>query len=808
MIKSDISKILIVIFIINVWCSVTYSQTYYSFKGKIVTTNNTPLAGATVVVSSSNKGTNTNAKGEFNIHKLKTNTIKIKVSFVGYQTLEKEVSLLPKKFYTFQLKEVPLQLNEVVIKDNYLKNKKEKASLNIDIVNKKYVKQNLGGSLMKSLERLPGLTTIDIGSGQSKPVIRGLGFNRVVVVENNIKHEAQQWGVDHGLEIDQYAVDDIQVIKGPASLQYGSDAIGGVIDIRKKEIPAAYTFGGTVDLTGKTNNDFLGSSVSLFARKKDFFATLRGTFLDYADYRVPTNGVYVYNYRVPLHNNQLRNTAGKEQNIHATFGVIKDRFQSKVYISNVNSKSGFFANAHGLEPRNVDLDFHDASSRDINYPFQKVNHFKLINSNTFWSDNWELKIDLGYQRNFREEWSQYVQHGYMPAVFPDGLDFDSNLERQFKKDIFSANTKLFYELTAKTKLDVGLNTEYQKNNIDGRGFIIPSYQQLTTGIFVIAKHELSNNSSLQAGLRYDYGNLDITSYNDWFASPTASGNMVNLQRAAAINRNFSNFTWSLGYTYNPSKWSYKFNIGKSFRMPIAKELAANGVNYHRFSYEVGNANLSPEISYQFDTGITFSTTKFTIGASPFVNYFSNYIYLNPTAQYDRLYGFGNQVFNYTQSKVFRYGTEVHAHYKITDKLQVGFIGEYVYSEQLSGEKKGYTLPFSPPASGIFNIKYKQNKLAFIKDGYLSLDYKLTAAQNDIVPPEKTTKGYQVVNLSLGGDVLIGKQKIGIALQAQNLFDTKYFNHTNYYRLINLPEAGRNIILNISIPFSAKMNNNQ
>jgi iron complex outermembrane receptor protein len=100
---------------------------------------------------------------------------------------------------------------------------------------------------MSSLERLPGVSTMDIGSGQSKPVIRGLGFNRVVVVENNIKHEAQQWGADHGLEIDQYAVNNVEVIKGPASLIYGSDAMGGIIDMKNRKVPVENSFGGTID---------------------------------------------------------------------------------------------------------------------------------------------------------------------------------------------------------------------------------------------------------------------------------------------------------------------------------------------------------------------------------------------------------------------------------------------------------------------------------------------------------------------------------------------------------------------------------
>ena len=137
-------------------------------------------------------------------------------------------------------------------------------------------------------------------------------------------------------------------------------------------------------------------------------------------------------------------------------------------------------------------------------------------------------------------------------------------------------------------------------------------------------------------------------------------------------------------------------------------------------------------------------------------------------------------------------------------MQVGIIGEYVYSEQLSGEKKGFTLPFSPPASVILNVKYQKQKITFIENAYVSVDCKLAAPQNNIVPPEEKTDGYQVINIGLGGDVKLKNQKVSISLQVQNLFNTKYFNHTSYYRLINVPEPGINFIINISIPFSGKI----
>lgn len=785
-------------------CSFSYGQPYYQLTGTVVAENNEPLPGASVFLYPMEKGTITNVNGDFTIDHLSKGTYQIEIAFIGYKTHIDTIIVSGDQTYRVHLNRTALSLQEVVVTDNYAETRKKEESLNIEVVNDDYLKQNLGGSLMGSLERLPGVSTIDIGSGQSKPVIRGLGFNRVVVVENNIKHEAQQWGTDHGLEIDQYSIDNVEIIKGPASLMYGSDAIGGVIDMKNRKLPAKNSIGGSVDLTGKTNNDLIGTSVFLYGRKNWFYGNFRATLLDYADYKVPTDSVDIYSYRAALHKNRMRNTAGKEYNLHATLGVIQKRFHSRLFVSSVNSKSGFFANAHGLEPRNVNNELHDKSNRDIHYPYQSVHHFKISNTTQYRWDNWKLESNLGFQRNFRQEWSQYVSHGYMPPIFPDTLSFHPDLEREFEKEVYSGNAKLLYQLSDKTLIRMGINGEYMDNQIDGRGFIIPTYNQFNLGAYTIVKHAFSEISLLQFGVRYDYGRISIGEYHDWFPSPVIEGNdttLQYLQRAGDIERHFSNISWSAGYTYHPGQWSYKLNVGKSFRMPIAKELGANGVNYHHFSYEVGDPDLNPEISYQLDAGIEYATTNFAIGTTPFVNYFSNYIYLNPTSEHDRLYGNGNQVFYYTESEVFRYGAELHAHVVLTQSLQLGVMGEYVYSEQLSGEKKGFTLPFSPPASAIFNIRYHRKQLGFIKQAYLTADYRLTAAQNDIVPPEETTDGSQVINLGMGGHIQLGRQSLDISLQVQNLLNTKYFNHTSYYRLINVPEAGRNIIVNISIPFA-------
>lgn len=694
------------------------------------------------------------------------------------------------------------QLREVVVKDNRVQLRKQEESLNIEVVGSEFIQRNLGGSLMKTLERLPGIKTIGIGSGQSKPLVRGLGFNRVVVVDKGIKHEGQQWGADHGLEIDQFAASEVELIKGAASFMYGSDAIAGAIVVKPAPVPMDNVAGGSVDLIGKTNNSLYGSSINLYGRKQNWFADARFTYQNYGDYRVPADTLYVYDYAVSLHKNQLRNTAGKESNIHLNAGFVEDHFRSVFYLSNTYSNSGFFANAHGLEPRNVDVGLHDASGRDILMPSQRVNHFKLINRTAYQSAGHLLEMELGYQRNFRQEYSHYVNHGFMPAIYPADMTIPADLEREFDKSVYSFNLRDRITV-GKHRFTVGINTEYQDNTINGWTFLVPSFNQITAGGFVYDQFKLNDGILLTGAFRYDYGKLQLFEYKDWFSSETLKDGVKTnayLTRAENLIRNFNSFVWSAGLNYRLDRLMLKANVGKSFRMPIAKELGANGVNYHYFSYERGNPRLSAEQSYQIDVSLGWNADRWSLQLSPFYNYFPNYIYLNPTAEHDRYYGAGNQVFEYAESEVIRYGGELQFKYKLLKELSSEILAEYLYAEQRSGDKKGYTLPFSPPASALFNLTYSPSWNRGWKDTYLSVDYRITAKQEHIVPPEKKTAGYQVVNVQAGTTMKLHTQPLVISLQVQNLFNTRYLNHTSFYRLIELPEAGRNVVLSLKIPF--------
>ncbi len=647
-----------------------------------------------------------------------------------------------------------------------------------------YLQQHFSGSLMQTLEGIPGVKAMSIGSGQSKPTIRGLGYNRMVVSEDGIKHEGQQWGDDHGLEIDQFAVDRAEVIKGPSALLYGSDAIGGVLSLYTNHVPTE-PFSGSVQLFGRSNNEQLGLSAKLGGRRGGWFYRIGATFIDYADYCVPTDSIQYYSYWIRLKDGRLRNTAGCERDGSVMLGYAGYRFHTDLRVSDSYSKSGFFANAHGLEVRLSDIDY-DHSRRDVDLPYQWVNHLKVLSHTTWQGDRLRWEANLAWQNNHREELSEPVSHGYMPR--PDG-----KLERRFDKNTLTANLGVHFPLGEQHELSTGLNAEYQRNRRGGWGFIIPDFETGSIGAYLMDCYTLSENLKLNAGIRLDHAHTHISSYRDWFLTPIADGDSVYQQRSANVDRGFTSLTWSAGINYAVGKWVLKANVGKSFRVPIPKELGADGVNYHIFRYERGNADLDPEESYQMDLGVHWDNDVVCLQVDPYVNYFPNYIYLNPTAQYVE----GLQLYHYTQTRVLRYGVEAELTWVICPHWEAELKGEYLYAEQLSGQKKGYTLPFSTPWSMDAGARYT---FQWHGNTFIGLNAHIVGAQHEIVPPEKPTDGHWTLNLSAGKQISMRSTKLNIALHADNLLNRRYYDHTSYYRLIDVPEPGRNVSLMVGVEF--------
>ncbi|WP_051719757.1 TonB-dependent receptor [Anditalea andensis] len=456
-------------------------------SGEVVDENGEPLRGANIWLFPDSLMIDTDRRGHFSFSEGIEQDSYLLISHIGYVT--QRINFFPgQKAEGFRVVLIPSDqlLSEVLVETNPFR--KQEDALNVEVVGRDFLQKYMGGSLMHTLERLPGISTIGIGSGQSKPLIRGLGFNRVVVLDKGIKHEGQQWGADHGLELDQFAAEEVELIKGAASFAYGSDAIGGAINVKPVPAPDPGTFGGSVDLIGKSNNNLLGTSINLFSRNEKLYFDTRLSYQRYGDYRVPTDVVHVYDFPVKLYRNHLRNTAGKETGFHLQAGYLGDRAKSILYFSHIYSKSGFFANAHGLEPRRVDTDLHDSSDRDIQMPNQQVDHYKIISHTAYRFSGHRLEMELGYQRNLREEYSAYVNHGYMPPVYPSEMPVSSSLERAFDKRVYSVNLRdnLSY---GKHLLAVGMSGEYQDNAISGWSFLVPAFRQVMAGAFVYDKRQ-------------------------------------------------------------------------------------------------------------------------------------------------------------------------------------------------------------------------------------------------------------------------------------------------------------------------------
>jgi iron complex outermembrane receptor protein len=266
-----------------------------------------------------------------------------------------------------------------------------------------------------------------------------------------------------------------------------------------------------------------------------------------------------------------------------------------------------------------------------------------------------------------------------------------------------------------------------------------------------------------------------------------------MERSTDLNRYFNSFTWSAGVNYTTGLWVVKANIGKSFRVPIPKEMGADGINYHIFRYERGNANLDPEESYQIDASVSWTGDVVELQVEPYLNYFPNYIYLSPTSQYVE----GLQLYNYTQAHVLRYGVEAQLTWHMTPRWDLHMQGEYLYARQKSGDKKGYTLPFSTPWRSDVTLRYKYQ---WHGEGTISMNAHIVGRQDEIVPPEKPTDGYWTLNLAAIKQFDLGNSKLNIALHADNLLNRRYYDHTSYYRLIDVPEPGRNVSMMVGIEF--------
>ncbi|MDR1170866.1 MAG: TonB-dependent receptor [Bacteroidales bacterium] len=689
-----------------------------------------------------------------------------------------------------------IMLDEVIVRGSYEKTGNLNSAQHIDVAGKTFLREYFTGNLTQTLEHIPGVHSMDIGSGFSKPVIRGMGFNRISVTENGIKQEGQQWGADHGLEIDAFGVERVSIRKGPASLLYGSDALGGAIEITRVPPPSGNQFFGEAALLGKSVNGALGGSLMLGVRKNAWHVKLRFSEQHFGDYRIPADTVVYLTQRLPVEGRRLKNTAGFERNLswHADFR--KGRYYADLAVSNACQKMGFFAGAHGIPDAARVKD--DGNSRNIEMPYSTVNHLKITSRQQYMWEKFLAYWDVGFQNNHREEWSRF--HTHYGTQLPPATDADKELE--FSLNTFSSSIKMKTYRLGRWEHTAGWDLQYQQNRIAGYSFLLPEYNRFTSGLLWLSSYRPCPELSVSGGIRYDYGQLDIAAYRDAYLETYLRGqgyddDMMTAYRwrSYPVDRTFGDFSGSLGMVWNPNSIHLiKMNVGHSFRLPGANELASNGVHHGTFRHEQGNDSLVSEKGWQLDVSYTCEYKGIYLSVTPFGNWFGNYIYLKPTGEWSVLPHAG-QIYRYTGAGVVFAGAEIEFRMNFLRCLNYRFAGEYVYSRNLD---EHIPLPFSPPASMRHVLTWKH------KYFQIWTEWQAVAPQNRVSKNEDTTPGANLWNMGATINIPMCGTDVELTLSARNLLDTKYSNHLSFYRKVEIPEPGRNFQLFIKVPFKSKL----
>lgn len=777
-----------------------YSLTCFSqvaIKGKITDENHEPLELVSISIHELHKGTYSNEQGEFSFSNIENGNYHLHIFYLGYKALTIDTIIINNKSVTLNIELKPIinELDEVIIETNPFKNFQKESSLHVQVINKKELEKNGGTTLLNSLEKVEGVSTINQGVGISKPVIRGMSGNRIIVNDLGIKQEGQQWGMDHGLEIDQFTIENIQVLKGASSLMYGSDAMAGVLNITPDIQLDTNTYLHNVQTFYRSNNHTKGLTIGSKGRSKDFSYKFRVSGSTYQDYQVPTDNYTYLGYVLPIYNNQLKNTGGKELHINTSVGLKKKWGYQYITISNYHQKIGVFSGATGL-PREYNLSPNDPNELEL--PYQLINHFKIIsNSNFKVKKNW-LEMDLGFQINNRKEFEKAVAHGF-PINKSDSLGVDLQLIT------FSWNIRYHASLFKKSNGIVGIQGQVQENKIDGFDFIIPAYTQQQTGIYWIETYKVSKKLILNGGLRVDFAALQSNQtimpfYNN-------KEYLADVIRTPNIQRNFANLSGSIGAAYQWTKQiDLKLNLGKTFRTPTFAELASNGAHHGSFRYEKGDENLKAEQGYQLDFALNYERKKIHISLTPFYNYFTNFIYLSPANIFPTAivnnkkypYPSSGQLHEYKQASIHHYGGEFALHYHPKKFLSIEGSLENVQNYNIDTQ---LSLPFSPPTNTQFFIEYHPETItSYFQKNFIRLNMGFYTAQTKVDRNELTTDSYQLMNLSIGTRLGKKNTKTQLIFQIQNLLNENYLNHLSRYRLINVPEPARNYVISLKVSF--------
>ena len=651
-----------------------------------------------------------------------------------------------------------LKLNELVVTGVTGDTKLKNSTAPISIVSGKELRQTTSTNIIDAIAKQPGVSQITTGSGISKPIIRGLGYNRIIVMNEGVRQEGQQWGDEHGIEIDPQNVNSVEILKGPASLMYGSDAMAGVLILHGSPILPEGEMKATISTEYQTNNGLFDYSLNFAGHQKTF--VWDGRFTDKMAHAYKNK----YDGYVP-------GSQFKERAARLMFGLNDTWGHTHLTGSVFHQTPSIVEGERDEETGELECATDNIKTYSKALPFQQIWHYKAVWDNSFNLPKGWLKAIVGYQQNQRQE-------------FEESAD---EYELYFKLHTITYDVRYLSQEWNGWKMAGGINGMWQQSLNLGEEALIPEYKLFDIGGYATISKTM-DNLTLNGGLRYDNRHIDFHS------------------------RNFGSVSGSIGAVWNVCQHTnLRLNIARGFRAPNMSELGSDGIHEGTLRYEIGNPDLKPEYSWQADLGLDFSSEYISAQVALFANRIENYIF---SERINKVMEEGFRTYQYTQGDArllgFEAGFDLHPIHSIHFQNTFSFVD----AQQMNASEDAKYLPMTPAPRWTSELKYEitHHGHATFNNAYVALGLECNLAQNHYYKVDDTetrTPAYTLLSLSAGTDLNIHKKKVAeLYVTADNLLDCAYQNHLSRLKYCDINNAtgrqgvfnmGRNIVFKAIIP---------
>ena len=740
------------------------------------------LIGASVYCSELNKGAITNENGEYSISGFGKGDYKIQVSYMGHQTKIERMNMNGSDVtLDVQLEKATIEVNEVVISGAYTTSQDESPQ-EIDVIKVNEMAQSGAFTVMDVISKVPGVSAITTGPLVSRPVIRGLSGNRILTVVDGVRFETQQWDEEHGIGVNELGKERIEIIKGPASLLYGPEAMGGVIHFIEEQ-PAAVGH-TTAEVHGGASSNNMGFN---------FGGSIKGATESH-NWNISVVGKSLPDYYYDGYTNRVPNTRLSEGGAKGTYGI-NQKWGSSSLSYQFNQAYYGILDLKDLKPGHQEVE-KDMFPTEIEAPYHSVMDNKISSQTTVLAGASRFKFTLGYQNNHRTEFEDDTIHG------KKGYDYVDMTLHSATYDV-----KWYLPVWKNFSTIIGAQGMYQmnKNSTVAYTNLVPDATINDMGFVGLTKYTLKS-FNLTAGARWD--NRYLTTVGNM-----KSDSSINMP---AITKAYSNISGSVGATYDIEEHLLlRVNYGSGYRTPNLNELMSNGVKLESRHYEIGNINFVKEQNNEIDVSAILKTKLFTIEAAGYMNTIDNFIYLAPTGYFKATNLNGSTdvlpIYQFYQNNAVikggEAGIDIHP-------ARISVVHLELKAAQLTATRTddNHYLPMMPSdkiyCTLIFNFKEHKNfKNTFARIGTLT-----SSDQTKVAANETTTPGYTLLNASFG---LTWKKiwklnTIDFVLAVNNALDTKYIDNMSRLRVPILPtlpngvyNQGINAILSLRIPFNIK-----